>query len=179
MECRIRCELDELNNKVKMNEEEIINHIEHSLRNYDLRDIKLISEQDTVIASFILCSCFIEHICTFRYGMKKTLNDKEFCAFVDEYLDAKYNSEKLRKDLRNKLVHNYSLGQTYVLVQRHPDLHLKPYNRNQQYLNLENFINDLENAFNKYIQELRSNKDNLRALALDAFNAVKIIGLNN
>ena len=103
-----------------MNEDEIIDQIEFSLRNYDLRDIKLISKQDTVIASFILCSCFIEHLCTFRYGMTKVLNWEEFRNFVNEYLN-KYDHNKLRNDLRNKLVHNYSLGESYVLVMGYPN----------------------------------------------------------
>ena len=178
MESGSGSELDELENNLKiMNEELIIDQIEHSLRNYNLRDIKLISKQDTVIASFILCSCFIEHLCTFRYGMTKPLNWEEFRDFINEYL-SKYDHAKLRNDLRNKLVHNYSLGESYVLVMGYPNLHLQQLNQTQQYLNLENFINDLEDAFNKYISNLRKNKNNLRRLAIDAYNEVKIIGLN-
>ena len=159
-------------------EEAIISQIEHSLREYDLRDIKLISKQNTVIASFILCSCFIEHLCTFRYGMPKNIGWEEFGSFVNEYL-TKYDHEKLRDDLRNKLVHNYSLGESYALVMGYPNLHLQKINEKQQYLNLENFINDLEDGFEKYIKELRDNKDNLRELALAAYDKVKIIGLQN
>ena len=162
-----------------MNREEIIiNHIENSLRKFDLRDIKLISKQDTVIASFILCSCFIEHLCTFRYGMIKDVGRKEFGDFVKEYL-SKYDPKKLRNDLRNRLVHNYSLGESYALIMGYPNLHLQNLNELQQYLNLENFINDLEDAFEKYINELRVNKDNLRELAVAAYEKVKIIGLQN
>jgi|GEM_PF-1337646 len=168
---------------IKLTEDQIINQIEHSLRNYALRDIKLISNQDTVIASFILCSCFIEHICTFRYGMSKLLSDKEFTDFVVEYLNhnypEKYDAKKLRSDLRNKLVHNYSLGETYALVMGQHHLHLQKLNETVIFLNLENFIIDLERAFNLYIEELRSDKDNLRELALTAFEKVKIIGLLN
>lgn len=159
-----------------MTEDEIINQIEHSLRNYDLRDIKLISKQDTVIASFILCSCFIEHLCTFRYGMPKQIGWEEFSNLVKEYLP-KYDAEKLREDLRNKLVHHYSLGETYGLVMGYPNLHLQNKAPNQKLLNLENFINDLEDAFNSYITDLRNNKGNLRQLAVNAFEKVKIIGL--
>ncbi len=164
-----------------MTEDQIIDQIEHSLRNYSLRDIKLISSQDTVIASFILCSCFIEHICTFRYGMSKLLGDKEFTNFVSDYLNRdypeKYDAKKLRSDLRNKLVHNYSLGETYALVMGQHHLHLQKHNETVIFLNLENFIIDLERAFNLYIEELRSNTDDFRELALKAFDKVKIIGI--
>ena len=159
-------------------EDAIISQIEHSLREYDLRDIKLISKQNTVIASFILCSCFIEHLCTFRYGMIKDVGRKEFGDFVKEYL-IKYDAEKLRTDLRNRLVHNYSLGESYVLVMGYPNLHLQDYGQNQKFLNLENFINDLEDAFEKYINELKANKTNLRDIAVAAYRKVKIIGLQN
>ena len=159
-------------------EDLIINHIENSLRKFDLRDIKLISKQDTVIASFILCSCFIEHLCTFRYGMIKDVGRKEFGDFIKEYLK-KYDPNKLRNDLRNRLVHNYSIGESYALVMGYPNLHLQSINERQQYLNLENFINDLEDAFEQYIGELRVNKDNLRELAVAAYEKVKIIGLKN
>lgn len=162
-----------------MNDDLIINQIEISLRDYDLNDIKKISELDTVIASFILCTCFIEHICTFRYGVIKKINDKEFCQFIVDYMDSKYEAKKLREDLRNKLVHNYSLGFSYSLIKGYPSLHLKKNNENQQFLNLESFIIDLEDGFNKYINELKANKDNLRKLAVQAYERVRIIRLNN
>src|ERR1700676_493405 len=145
-----------------MTDNQIIDQIEHSLKNYALRDIKLISKQDTVIASFMLCSCFIEHMCTYRYGMSKNLNDVEFKAFVEEYLNradpSRYDASKLRTDLRNKLVHNYSLGETYGLVMGYPSIHLQKFDDGLLCLNLENFINDLEDAFYLYISEVRSNK---------------------
>jgi hypothetical protein len=89
MECGSRGELDELrkNNLKIMDEELIIDQIEHSLGIYNIRDRKVISKQDTVIASFIVCSCFIEHLCTFRYGNTKPLNWEEFRDFVNEYLN--------------------------------------------------------------------------------------------
>ena len=41
--------------------------------------------------------------------------------FVSEYMPSTYVPKQLREDLRNKLVHNYSLGDTYSLVEKMPD----------------------------------------------------------
>ena len=162
-----------------MTDAQKIDQIEHSLRNYALRDIKLISRQDTLIASFILCSCFIEHISTFRYGMKKRLSEIEYVRFIDEYLNksdsTRYDGKKLRYDLRNKLVHNYSLGDTYGLTKGFPNMHLKKMENLLVCLNLESFVADLEESLNQYIKDLKENRGDLKSLALSAFENVKII----
>lgn len=166
-------------------DKELIHLLERNLRNFALRDIKLIAKQDTVLASFILCSCFIEHISTYRYGMFRLLGEKEYVDFIIEYLNEnepnRYNAVKLRSDLRNRLVHNYSLGEHYVLVMGYPNLHLQSYpdNPTQTFLNLENFINDLEDALNKYLTELKmSAKEGLLDNLRNAYKKVRLIGFN-
>src|SRR5580698_2897595 len=130
-----------------LTEDQILDQIEYSLRNYALRDIKVISNSDTVIACFMLCSCFIDQMSGFRYNRSGVKS--RFLEFVNTYLK-KYDPENLHSDLRNKLVHNYSLGNSYSLTKEYHYFHLNPSKENAQrrLLNLDRFIEDLEEAFN-------------------------------
>ena len=158
-----------------MTDDQIIDQIIHSLKNYNLRDIKKIAQMDTVLASFTLCSCFIEQVSGFRYAkVKHKTGNEMFKSFVKDYLN-QYEPSKLREDLRNKLVHNYSLGETYSLTMRCIDCHLKPDKYGRLILNLENFIDDIEIAFEKWTNELRTN-DEIRKNALTWFSKYEIIG---
>lgn len=142
-----------------------------ALRDYAFGDIRKVLPGDNVLASFILCSCYIEQMATFRYGVE--IGRKQFEDFVAEYLPD-YDPAKLRADLRNRLVHNYSLGETYQLTQRFSQLHR---HQNGPYilLNLENFVDDLGNALKKLINQFNEVHE-IRANALQAFSTIKIIG---
>lgn len=158
-----------------MTDDQIIDQIEHSFKKYALQDIQAISRLnshlDFTIAEFILCSCLIDQVSGFRYNSGKV--GKRYKRFVDDYLP-NYNSGHLWDDLRNKLVHQYSVGSFYALTRRlDPSLHLQPAN-GIVYLNLENFIEDLSNAIDTYISELRNNED-IRRNALSWFADSKII----
>lgn len=158
-----------------MTDEQIIDQIIHSLKNYNLRDIKKIAQMDTVLASFTLCSCFVEQMSGFRYAkVKHKTGNEMFKSFVKDYL-SQYDPSKLREDLRNRLVHNYSLGETYSLTMRSNDYHLKPDKNGRLILNLENFIDDIDGAFTKWNGELRTN-DDVRKNALTWFSKFQIIG---
>lgn len=156
-----------------MTDEDKIEWIIHSFSQYNLRDIKEInnSSLDFTIAEFILCSCFIDQISGFRYNIKEV--GKRYKQFVQEYMPD-YNANELYKDLRNKLVHNYSTGNFYGLTRKSADLHLHTVNE-LKVLNLENLIKDLENALNRYIHELRSDRV-IRGNALQWYKEFKILG---
>jgi len=154
-----------------MTDEQII----HSLRNYNLGDIKKIAQMDTVIASFTLCSCFVEQVSGFRYAkVKHKTGNEMFKSFVKDYM-SQYDPSKLRDDLRNRLVHNYSLGEKYSLTMGSNGYHLKADKNGRLILNLENFINDIEGAFTKWTEELRTNSE-VRNNALIWFSKFQIIG---
>lgn len=157
-----------------MNNDEIIDQIIFSFTSYNLRDIREINAftTDFTIAEFILCSCFIDQISGFRYNI--TSVGKRYRDFVKEYLPI-YDPDELYLDLRNKLVHNYSVGGYYGLTRNSPSNHLKMVN-NKKCLNLENFISDLEIALNTYIMELGTNQQ-IRSNALQWYNTHKIITL--
>ena len=110
-----------------------------------MRDIVEINNNEKLeftIAEFILCSCFIDQLSGFRYNTDRV--GKRYRQFVKEYLP-QYNSDELYEDLRNKLVHNYSVGSFYSLARKAPQLHLQKVN-GVTHLNLENFILDLKTA---------------------------------
>jgi hypothetical protein len=156
-----------------MSDNQIIDQIIHSFSRYNLRDIEEINKHETLeftIAEFILCSCLIDQLSGFRYNTDKV--GKRYKQFVKDYLP-NYNSDELYDDLRNKLVHNYSVGIYYALTRKAPHLHLQKVN-DVTYLNLENFIIDLKAALDKYIVELRNNND-IRKRALSWYAAYKII----
>jgi hypothetical protein len=140
-----------------MTGDEIIDQIIHSFTLYNLRDITEINNNqlDFTIAEFILCSCLIDQISGFRYNSDKV--GKRYKQFVKDYLPI-YNSDELYDDLRNKLVHNYSVGSHYRLTRKAMHLHLQIVD-GFTYLNLENFIADLRTALDKYFLELRTDAD--------------------
>jgi hypothetical protein len=156
-----------------MTDDEIIDQIIHSFIRFNLRDIQEINNNqlDFTIAEFILCSCLIDQISGFRYNTDKV--GKRYKQFVNDYLP-RYNSEELYHDLRNKLVHNYSIGSHYRLIRKAMHLHLQQVN-DDTYLNLEDFIVDIRSALDKYFSELRNDND-IRGNALCWYKQHKIIG---
>jgi hypothetical protein len=160
-----------------MTDNEIIGQIINSFSNFNLRDIIEINNHEKLeftIAEFILCSCFIDQLSGFRYNTDKV--GKRYRQFVKDYLP-NYNSTELYEDLRNKLVHNYSVGSFYGLTRKAAHLHLQNVN-GVTHLNLENFISDLKAALDKYILELTKDSD-IRRNALCWFSEYKIIGLTS
>jgi hypothetical protein len=162
----------------------VIGVIEKSLREHDLADIKEVAKINRPIAGFILCSCFIEHICTFCYAPDR-VSDKDFIRFVVEYLnpvaERVYKPNELREDLRNKLVHNYSIGASYGLMGKEDFKHRDPHPKlpAKEVLKLDDFVNELEQAFNRYITDLKEDKGALQSNAVLAFHYHNIIGLSN
>lgn len=158
-----------------MTDDEIIDQIAHSFVRFNLRDIQEINNNplDFTIAEFILCSCLIDQVSGFRYNTDKV--GKRYRRFVKEYMP-NYNSGDLYNDLRNKLVHNYSIGVHYRLTRKASHLHLQNVN-GDIYLNLEDFIADITGALQKYFTELKNDKT-IRQNALSWFTQHKIIGQN-
>lgn len=157
-----------------MTEEQIIEQIIHSFTNFCLRDILEINNINTdfTIAEFILCSCLIDQVSGFRYNTNSV--GKRYKQFVKDYLP-NYKPDELYYDLRNKLVHNYSVGRYFGLMRGQPDWHLK-LGLGLKYLNLENFIEDLQSAIEKFCFELKSNLV-IRENAIKWYNKHKIITL--
>ena len=156
-----------------MTDDQIIEQIVHSFIRFNLRDIQEIynSEKEFTIAEFILCSCLIDQVSGFRYNTDKV--GKRYRQFVKEYLP-RYNSDELYNDLRNKLVHNYSIGSRYKLISKAMHLHLQEIDGNI-YLNRSDFIADIISALDQYFSQLKNDKV-IRQNAISWFHHHKIIG---
>ena len=153
----------------------IIAEIINSFEKYNLRDIKEINstkqELEFPIAVFILCSCFIDQLSGFRYATERVKS--RYIKFVKEYLP-KYDANELNSDLRNRLVHNYSLGSYYVLSRKKPNWEILQ--TKYKFLNADDFIADLEACFKRYKNELQTDPQ-IRNNALRWYETYKIIKL--
>lgn len=152
-----------------------ISFLWHSLHDMAFLDIQRASDGKSKMGAFILSSCFIEYLAGFRYGRETNSND--YKNFVKIYLNGKYDAEKLYRDLRCKLVHNYSEGGSYTFIDNHPELHKASTADKKVVLNLENFISDIEDALQTYFNELRTN-DTIFKLALDRYFKLNVLGIN-
>ncbi len=135
----------------------LLKHIQQSLYKMAFLDIKRASEGGSKMGAFILASCFIDYLAGYRYG--KHAKRKDYKLFVKEYFNDQYDPDKLYHDLRCGLVHNYSVGKAYLFVDNKPDHHMKKSLGEKRFLNLENFINDVENAYNEFIIDIEQNNE--------------------
>lgn len=159
----------------KIDRDKFISFLWHSLHEMAFLDIKRASNGKSKMGAFILSSCFIEYLAGFRYG--KETSGKDYKNFITNYFNGKYDPEKLYKDLRCRLVHNYSEGGTYTFIDNHPELHKKITQDGKIVLNLEDFVSDIEAVLKLYFNELKSDNAIFK-LALDRYFLLNIIGIN-
>lgn len=157
-----------------MSDKEIIVKIKFSLKEMAFKDIEKASKGGSKMGAFILASCFIDCLAGFRYGRQAT--GKNYRDFVKEYMTDQYNPIKLYKDLRCKLVHNYSEGGSYMFVDGKPQIHQKKTKDNKTVLNLECFLHDLKAAMTKYFLELDSISNKVD-LAIKRFKKIGLLGI--
>lgn len=136
-----------MKNNKNMTDDEKIKIIINSLENMALCDIKKAIHGKCKMGAFILCSCLIDAIAGFIKGSDTRKPD--YKNFVNDFL-INYNGTKLYKDLRCKLVHSYSEGGTYLFTDNHSELHLKKDKSNKIIINLENFVDEIEEALNTF-----------------------------
>jgi hypothetical protein len=150
-----------------------IAEIKYGLLNMAFQDIKRASFGKAKMGAFILASCFIDYMAGYRYN--RVAVGRNYKDFVEEYLPATYDKEKLYKDLRCKLVHNYSEGGSYWFTDGKPLLHGKT-DRGKIIVNLENFLDDLESAMNKLFQQIDADPI-IQQKAIGRYNSIGILGV--
>jgi len=150
-----------------------LNHIKFVMRDMAFLDIKRASAGQSKIGAFILASCFIEYMAGFVTGKETTKSD--YKQFVQDYLPQLYEPEKLYRDLRCKLVHNYSEGGSYMFTYAKPPLHGQVFD-GKVVINLENFIEDIEAALLKLFLEL-DNDPVRQKKAEERFDKIGLIGI--
>ncbi len=156
-------------------DDEIIEQIIHSLRHYALGDIRKTSEQGLLVAAFILAACGIDHMAHHRYyKIIRNSSSEKFIAFVNEYFEGRYDGKALCNDLRSRLVHNYSVTQSFALTKGRPDWHLATDEQGMTCLNIDVFTDHIEQAFHKFTEQMRSPGDICKA-ALGHYKKYEVI----
>jgi len=117
---------------------------------------------------FILAHCAILSLSGFHAGTKDT-SGATYRKFVADFFPSQYDPMGLWRDLRNGLIHAYTLTSTYVLSHRHPEMHFYQMKevRSERtgelagltFLNFENFLLDLEQAARSYFKKAETEPD--------------------
>jgi hypothetical protein len=149
----------------------IIDHLKNALYDMAFLDIKRASSGNSKIGAFILASCFIDYMAGFLCG--RETKPKDYKDFVRDYLPPLYDPSKLYTDLRCKLVHNYSEGGSYWLKDNQPQLHGQTVN-GRTIINLENFVDDLENAFHRFMEQIQSDPS-AKQKAIGRYNSIGLL----
>ena len=165
----------------KEEENSILDQIRLSLKEYAFGDIKKSREKEMLIASFILCFCFIGQLSAYRYFKDRIENNdfKKFKAFLKVYFNSAYeqHADELYVDLRSKLVHNYSANGKFSLSDDAKEWHLTN-QKGKIFLNIDVFISDIEFALVKYLSDLDGDTS-IRQIAIKHHKNWKILSANN
>jgi hypothetical protein len=148
-------------------------HIKFALHDMAFLDIKRASEGRSKMGAFILASCFIDYMAGFIAGRETT--GKDYKKFVEDYLPSLYDPEKLYKDLRCKVVHNYSEGGSYIFVDAQSAIHGHKVDK-KMIINLENFIDDLEVALQKLFKDFDTDQGKQKK-AEDRYDKIGLLGI--
>lgn len=134
---------------------------------------RVYEKTNQVRESFILAHCALLSLSGFHAGAKET-NGATYRKFVTDFFPSGYSPDGLWKDLRNSLIHSYTLPSTYMLAHKHPQQHLQLIRdlRNERTgelanmvcLNFENFADDLRQATRQYFETAKGDADLLKKL---------------
>jgi len=146
-----------------------------------LTDIKKSYHAD--VGTFILGSCFIDAMASFRYGVTKSIlkdrkSGERYKNFVKEYLP-RYNEDDLYLSLRCGLVHNYVEHYGRYLLDSNDysaNLHLQP-EGDRIWINRQKFVDDLESAYNNFRAHVLSD-DKVFALAVNRLNSLGLMKIS-
>ena len=165
--------------------EKLVEELDLCFLKIALDDIKRASDIDvnTTLAPFILGSCFVEALAGFYCGQEDPDaqgNGERFVKFVTKYLP-QYNATNLWKSLRNGLVHSYAEKGKYSFTNKKSRLHFQTDPIGRKIINDENFVNDLETAYENFKKDILDQRDDgifLKAKKrFDSFGLMKIVEL--
>ncbi len=143
--------------------------IVNGLRNFAKGDIEKSLEKDMLLASFILCVCFIDQVSGYYCGVNHMDNKKrplvgmrfkQFCKdYLNSKIDSRYNPNHLYKKLRNDIVHSYSTTGYYSLGKGIKGFHLRKIDNGSILLNADDFFRDITNAFEEWVHDLNKSEE--------------------
>jgi len=137
--------------------------------------IRLVYEKaNQVRESFILVHCAILSLSGFYAGSKDTTGTT-YRKFIADFFPTGYDSDNLWKDLRNHLIHAYTITRSYVLAHKHSEKHLSVAKNVKSeltgipadltYLNFENFLDDFEKSAKSYFKKAKLEPDLMTKLS--------------
>jgi hypothetical protein len=148
--------------RMTMQEEELGEILDKYLLGWAFGDIDRASKCEAKLGAFILGACFIDAMAGFYKGIDreeaKRKSGSRFKDFVEKYLP-KYEPERLWEDLRCGLVHSYAEGGSYEFTHSKSQIHFTKSSRGKTILNLEDFLEDLKEAYNKLREDILTKKD--------------------
>ena len=122
-------------------------------------------------APYILISCAIDFLTTFWAGANSTR--ARYRDFVNAFF-AGYDGESLYRELRCRMVHNHTVGETAIICWDEPDLHGCTIGDGTVVLNLEQFFQDFIEAKNRYFAALRTSPELLEN-QISRFNEIGVL----
>ena len=126
--------------------------LDKSLYEMAFRDILAIREKKVASMScFVLLSCFIDYLSGYYSGSKKTTK-RYFLEFCERYLP-RYDANVLYKDIRCKLVHQYTEPRSLIFSDSSKREHLGKY-QDRLIMDLDTFIEDIESAWLEYRSDI-------------------------
>ena len=141
----------------------------HKLGNMAYKDIvDITSSGKAPLAIFLLCTCLIEQMATYRYGSNGNIKK-----FVKKYMP-QYDGEVMH-EMRNRINHNYSLHEKYGLTIGSRNAHLVEDLNGTIIINMENFVEEIGVVFNQFSNDLRQD----RGIRNNALNTLKTYGILN
>lgn len=149
----------------------IIDKVKAQLYGWALGDVKR-AAKEAKMGGFILTSCLIDYLTCFYFNEDSSGEKYKF--FCKKYLP-QYNADDLYKSLRCSLVHSYTEGGKYAFTDNKKELHFKVGVAGHVLLNLENFIDDVEKAMDKYFLDINSDIK-LREQLIKRYKKVGILG---
>jgi hypothetical protein len=118
-------------------------------------EIQKAIENEIGVAAYILISCAIDCLSSFWRGEDST--GAIYKAFIDEFFNC-YDSDHLYKDLRCRLVHNYTLSENIIMCWGEANLHKSRTDKGKMIINLEQFFEDFIKAKSLYFKQVRLEK---------------------
>jgi len=161
-----------------MQQQELVEILDKYLLGWAFGDIERASEGDAKLGAFILGACFLDAMAGFYKGIDreeaKRQSGSRFKDFVERYLP-KYERERLGEDLRCGLVHVYAEGGTYEFTHSKNGFHFAKSSRGKTILNLEDFLEDLKEAYNQLRKDILNQKDRFEK-AMRRYESMGVMG---
>jgi hypothetical protein len=104
--------------------------------------------------AYILISCAIDCLASFWKGQDSSRT--AYRDFVDEFFRGLYEGSELYRDLRCRLVHNYTVGERLIVCWGEADIHRSLTDSDEMILNLDQFFEEFKQAKEAYFAQVHS-----------------------